>query len=41
MPGDLNTGERAKITAGTITALVIVGMMAVFALAIVWMPPPQ
>ena len=33
--------EKAKIIAGTITAIVIVGMMAVIALAFLWIPPPS
>jgi hypothetical protein len=33
--------DKAKITAGAINALGIVGLMAVFALAIVWMAPPH
>jgi hypothetical protein len=32
--------EKAKITAGAITAVLIVGLLAVIALAFLWTPPP-
>jgi hypothetical protein len=35
MPRDPYIRERAEITAGAVTAIVIVGMIVVFALAIV------
>jgi hypothetical protein len=31
--------EKARIIAGTVTAVIIVGMMAVVALAFLWIPP--
>jgi hypothetical protein len=37
---DYTNREKARITAGAITAIVIVGLMAVIALAFLWMPPP-
>lgn len=38
MPDTSN--DRAKITAGAVAAVVIVGLMFVVALAFLWMPPP-
>jgi hypothetical protein len=32
--------ERAKITAGAVAAVVIVGLLLVIALAFLWTPPP-
>ena len=32
--------ERAKITAGAVAAVVIVGLLSVIALAFLWTPPP-
>lgn len=32
--------EQAKITAGAVTAVVIVGLLFVTALAFLWTPPP-
>jgi hypothetical protein len=32
--------ETAKIAAGAVTAVIIVGLLAVIALAILWTPPP-
>jgi hypothetical protein len=32
--------ERAKITAGAVAAIVIVGLLFVIALAFLWTPPP-
>jgi len=32
--------ENAKVTAGAVAAIVIVGLMAVVALAFLWTPPP-
>jgi hypothetical protein len=31
--------EKAKITAGAVSAIIIIGLMAVIALAFLWMPP--
>jgi hypothetical protein len=31
--------EKAKITAGAVTAVAIVGLLAVIALAFLWTPP--
>ena len=36
---DYRCRERTQITAGAITAVVIVGLMAVVLLALVWTPP--
>jgi hypothetical protein len=32
--------EKAKITAGAISAIVAVALLAAIALAFLWMPPP-
>ena len=32
--------EKAKITAGAVTAVVIVALLAVIGLAFLWTPPP-
>jgi hypothetical protein len=32
--------ENAKITAGAVAAIVIVGLMVVVAMAFLWTPPP-
>jgi hypothetical protein len=32
--------EKAKITAGAISAVVIVALLAMIGLAFLWMPPP-
>jgi hypothetical protein len=37
---DYTKKEKAKITAGAISAVVIVGLLAVVALAFLWTPPP-
>jgi hypothetical protein len=37
---DYTTNEKLKITAGAISAVVIVGLLAVVALAFLWTPPP-
>jgi hypothetical protein len=37
---DYTTKEKAKITAGAISAVVIVGLLAMIALAFLWTPPP-
>ena len=37
---DYTKKEKAKITAGAISAVVIVGMLAVIALAFLMVPPP-
>jgi hypothetical protein len=34
------TNEKAKITAGAVTAVAIVGLLAVIALAFLMVPPP-
>jgi hypothetical protein len=37
---DYTTKEKAKITAGAISAVVIVGLLAMIALVFLWTPPP-
>ncbi len=38
---DYTTKDKAKITAGAISAVVIVGLLAVIALGFLWTPPPK
>jgi hypothetical protein len=37
---DYTKKEKVRITAGAISAVVIVGFLAVVALAFLWIPPP-
>jgi hypothetical protein len=37
---DYTTKEKLKITAGAISAVVTVGLLAAIALAFLWTPPP-
>jgi hypothetical protein len=37
---DYTNKEKAKITAGAISAILIVALLAVIALGFLWMPPP-
>jgi hypothetical protein len=37
---DYPTNDKAKITAGAVAAVLIVGLMFVTAMAFLWMPPP-
>jgi hypothetical protein len=37
---EFTKSEKAKVTAGAVSAVVIVGLFAVIALAFLWTPPP-
>jgi hypothetical protein len=37
---DHTSNDKAKITAGAVAAIVMVGLMFVIALAFLWTPPP-
>jgi hypothetical protein len=37
---EYTTKEKARIVAGAVTAVVIVGLLSVIALGFLWVPPP-